>query len=61
MDEDRSDAIADDLRSELVDLTGVSLAQLADLPRNALTESLRRILTENERQPTMFSQFQAIV
>ena len=61
MNEDRSDAIAADPRSDLVDLSGVTLTQLANLPQNALTESLRRVLTDRAAQPTMFAQFHAII
>lgn len=46
-----------DLRSDLVDLTGVSLESLRNLPQNALAESLRRILDETGRQPTAFGQY----
>lgn len=50
---------ADDMYSYLVDLTGVSLDALDDLPKTALTESLRRILDEHQRQPTAYQQYQS--
>lgn len=43
-------------RSELVDLSGVSLAELDQLPPNALSRSLRRILIESSRQPRAYNQ-----
>jgi hypothetical protein len=44
------------LRSDLVDLSGFSLDELDQLPPNALTGSLRRILTENAGQPHYYGQ-----
>lgn len=45
------------LRSDLVDLSGFSLDELDQLPPNALTGSLRRILTESTRQPHSYDQY----
>jgi FXSXX-COOH protein len=52
-------AAAAELRSDLVDLSGFSLDELDRLPPNALTSSLRRILTESARQPHSYDQYYA--
>jgi FXSXX-COOH protein len=44
------------LRSDLVDLSGLTLDELDRLPPNALAGSLRRILTENAGQPHSYGQ-----
>lgn len=44
------------LRSDLVDLSGLSLDELDRLPPNALAGSLRRILTESAGQPHSYGQ-----
>jgi FXSXX-COOH protein len=56
-DEQTDEATA--LRSDLVDLSDLSLDELDRLPPNALTGSLRRILTENAGQPHYFGQIYA--
>jgi hypothetical protein len=45
-----------ELRSDLVDLSGLTLAELEDLPPTALTGSLVRILADRERQPNSYDQ-----
>ena len=44
------------LRSDLVDLSGLSLDELDRLAPNALAGSLRRILTESAGQPHSYGQ-----
>jgi FXSXX-COOH protein len=48
-----------ELRSDLVDLAGVHLDELDGLPRTALSEAVRRILTDFERLPKAYQQYQA--
>lgn len=47
---------ADELRSDLVDLTGIRLEELLELPPTVLNSSLVRILRESEQQPRSFQQ-----
>lgn len=61
MCDERSNVVEDELESELVDMSGISLDELGSLPRNALVTSLRRILTECERQPPAFSQYCSVI
>jgi FXSXX-COOH protein len=44
------------LRSDLVDLSGLSLDELDLLPPNALAGSLRRILAQSAGQPHSYGQ-----
>jgi len=46
-------------RSELVDLSDLSLVELEQLPSNALTGSLRRILAESVGRPHIYGQYYA--
>jgi FXSXX-COOH protein len=58
----RDDRVADhaaELRSDLVDLTGLCLDQIDDLPETVLASSLRRILRENQEQPSAYTQYSA--
>ncbi|MFD0923080.1 FxSxx-COOH cyclophane-containing RiPP peptide [Saccharopolyspora rosea] len=47
-----------DLRSDLIDLTEVDLARLAELPSSALAVSLRRILQDDGTSPDQYASFQ---
>lgn len=47
-----------DLESDLVDVAGIDLARLADLPDSVLANSLRRILSEGERMSDQYAIFQ---
>ncbi|MFD7655014.1 FxSxx-COOH cyclophane-containing RiPP peptide [Actinosynnema sp. NPDC059797] len=47
------------LESELLDVTGLDLARLADLPDTALRAALHRILAENAELPTRFAAFES--
>jgi FXSXX-COOH protein len=47
-----------ELRSDLLDLTGVDFDRLAELPGSALVNSLRRILEENENGLEQYASFQ---
>ncbi|MFC6088479.1 FxSxx-COOH cyclophane-containing RiPP peptide [Saccharothrix lopnurensis] len=47
------------LESELLDVTGIDPARLADLPDTALRAALRRILAENAELPTRFAAFES--
>lgn len=47
------------LESELLDVTGVDLARLADLPDTALRAALHRILVENDELPNRFAAFES--
>jgi len=50
------------LRSELLDVTGLDLAGLRELPDNALQESLRRILAEARQVSDQYlAQFQSAI
>jgi FXSXX-COOH protein len=46
------------LESDLLDVAGIDLAQLADLPDSVLTAALRRIIREGERMSDQFAIFQ---
>ena len=46
------------LKSELLDVTGISLEQLDALPDSVLRESLRRIFTERVDVPDRYSLFE---
>ena len=50
-----------ELRSDLVDLTGIHLDQLDSLPRTALSEAVRRILTDFDRLPNSYQQYSASI
>ncbi|HEX9335097.1 MAG TPA: FxSxx-COOH cyclophane-containing RiPP peptide [Pseudonocardiaceae bacterium] len=47
-----------DLRSDLIDVTGIDLDQLMDLPDSVLTESLLRILRDVSVPPNQYAKFQ---
>lgn len=47
------------LESELLDVTGVDLARLAELPDTALRAALHRILVENAELPNRFAAFES--
>ncbi|MEU4768338.1 FxSxx-COOH cyclophane-containing RiPP peptide [Saccharothrix sp. NRRL B-16348] len=47
------------LESELLDVTGVDLARLAELPDTALRAALHRILAENAELPNRFAAFES--
>jgi FXSXX-COOH protein len=51
----------DVLWSELPRLSDLRLADLAAIPSSALVESVRRILDESGKQPTTYSQYQAVI
>lgn len=48
-----------ELRSDLVDLTGLRLDEVDGLPHTALVDSLRRILREREQQPNSYQLYEA--
>lgn len=47
-----------DLESDLVDVAGIDLEQLATLPDSVLANSLRRILSEGEKMSDLYAIFQ---
>ncbi|MCI2418132.1 hypothetical protein MOQ72_11905 [Saccharopolyspora sp. K220] len=47
-----------ELRSDLLDLTGVDFDRLAELPSSALVKSLRRIFQENQDGLDQYASFQ---
>ena len=59
MHEDRVAEDANELWSDLVDLSGLRLEQIGDLPETVLAASLRRIMLEAEQQPSSYLQFQS--
>lgn len=50
-----------ELASDLVDLTGVSLEEIALLPDSVLAVSLRRILTEDSDDTERYVSFQECI
>ena len=46
------------LRSDLVDVTGIDLDELLELPDSVLTESLRRILRDSGKPAKQYAVFQ---
>lgn len=59
MHEDRVADDANELWSDLVDLSGLRLEQIGALPETVLAASLRRIMLEAEQQPSSYLQFQS--
>ncbi|MFD1152647.1 FxSxx-COOH cyclophane-containing RiPP peptide [Saccharothrix hoggarensis] len=47
------------LESDLLDVTGVDLAVLAELPDTALRAALCRVLAENDALPDRFAAFES--
>lgn len=47
--------------SDLVDISGLSLAELRDLPDTAINRSLRRILAEIDRPQDAVAGFQSAI
>jgi FXSXX-COOH protein len=47
-----------DVESDLVDVAGIDLEQLAGLPDSVLANSLRRILDEGEKMSDQYAIFQ---
>lgn len=48
------------LESDLLDVAGIDLARLADLPDSVLANSLRRIIHEGERMSDQYAIFQNV-
>lgn len=47
-----------ELRSDLVDLTGVDWNQLSEMPDSVLARSLRRVLRDNNNSVDQYASFQ---
>lgn len=49
------------LESDLLDVAGIDLARLADLPDSVLAAALRRIIREGERMSDQYAIFQNVI
>jgi FXSXX-COOH protein len=50
-----------DLKSDLIDVTGIDLDQLMALPDSVLTESLRRIFQDGSKPANHYAVFQSSI
>ena len=61
MQEDHPVNDALEVRSDMVDLSGLHLDQLDHLPETVLVAALRRIVRESMEQPNSYEQFQSAI